>query len=30
VKLTDWILALDKTASVALGETDFAKGMDPR
>jgi hypothetical protein len=30
VKLTDWILALDKAASVALGETDFAKGMDPR
>jgi hypothetical protein len=30
VKLTDWILALDKTAPVAPGETDFAKSMDPR
>jgi hypothetical protein len=30
VKLTDWILALDKAAPAAPGETDFAKGMDPR
>ena len=30
VKLTDWILALDKADPAAPGETDFAKGMDPR
>ena len=31
VKLTDWILALDKTDTApAPGETDLAKSMDPR
>jgi len=30
MKLTDWILALDKAAPGPLGETDLAKGMDPR
>ena len=30
VKLTDWILALDKADPAAPGETDFAKDMDPR
>jgi len=30
VKLTDWILALDKAAPGPLGETDLAKSMDPR
>ena len=30
VKLTDWILALDKAAPGPLGETDLAKSMDPK
>jgi len=30
MKLTDWILALDKAAPGPLGETDLAKSMDPR
>ncbi len=29
-KLTDWILSLDKSGQVALGDADFAEGLDPR
>jgi hypothetical protein len=29
-KLTDWILSLDKSGPVALGDADFAEGLDPR
>jgi len=29
-KLTDWILSLDKSGPVALGDVDFAEGLDPR
>jgi hypothetical protein len=29
-KLTDWILSLDKSVPVALGDVDFAEGLDPR
>jgi hypothetical protein len=29
-KLTDWIVSLDKSGQVALGDADFAEGLDPR
>src|SRR3989304_981965 len=29
-KLTEWILSLDKSEPAALGDGDFAQGLDPR
>jgi len=29
-KLTEWILSLDKREPAALGDGDFAQGLDPR
>ena len=30
VKLTEWIIGLDKSETAPLGDGDFAQGLDPR